>query len=217
VATGKKAAPRRKAAASTSASRSGTPAARAARAAKEKRALRNRLIFGGLLLVVAGVVIFASATSNGGGADVDAQLGAGAGSCTVDTRSDPISAQGVHVPKPTYEVNPPAGGSHLNAAAEPGFYKPDEVPADGELVHAMEHGFVVLWYRPDLPAAKMDALSTLSDSLGRELLLAPRASLTGEVAVTAWHHRMLCGELVPEKVRLFTRTYVDQGPEKGFL
>ncbi len=91
------------------------------------------------------------------------------------------------------------------------------MPPDGQLVHAQEHGFVILWYRPDLPEAKVAQLEALSDQFGRELLLVPRASLEGEVAVTAWHRRMRCGELVPEKVALFAREYVDKGPEKGFL
>jgi hypothetical protein len=206
VATKKKAPPRK--------------AAGATRKAKEARALRNRLIFGGLLIVLAGVVVFAAARpEGGGGGSVDDQLQIGAGSCTTDRNSDPDAKTAAenHVPNPTYEVDPPAGGPHLDRAANPGFYTESNLPKDGELVHAQEHGFVVLWYQPDRSNEKRRQLEQLSDNLGRELIVVPRASLPGEVAVTAWHHRMLCGELVPEKVALFTRSYVDQGPEKGFL
>jgi hypothetical protein len=203
VATKKKAPPRK--------------AAGATRKAKEARALRNRLIFGGLLIVLAGVVVFAAARP-GGGPSVDDQLRLGAGSCTTDRDFDgDASNQGNHVAAPTYEVDPPAGGPHLATAANPGFYVESNVPKDGALVHAMEHGCVVLWYRPDLTHEKRQQLETLSDSLGRELLVVPRSSLQGEVAVTAWHRRLLCAEVVPEKIALFTRSYVDQGPEKGFL
>ena len=195
-----------------------SPAAQASRRDKDARALRNRLIIGGVLIVLAGIVIYAAARPSAG-PSVDDQLQAGAGSCTTDRRSDPdaTSVELNHVPNPTYEVDPPAGGPHLSTAANPGFYTESNVPKDGELVHAQEHGFVVLWYRPDLPNEKRQQLEQLSDNLGRELIVAPREDLTGEVAVTAWHRRMLCGELVPEKVALFTRSYVDQGPEKGFL
>lgn len=194
-------------------------AAGATRKAKEARALRNRLIFGGLLIVLAGVVVFAAARPEGGGGSIDDQMQVGAGSCTTDRKSDPDAKTAAenHVPRPTYGVDPPAGGPHLDRAANPGFYTESNLPKDGELVHAQEHGFVVLWYRPGLPNEKRRQLEQLSDSLGRELIVVPRASLPGEIAVTAWHHRMLCGELVPEKVALFTRNYVDQGPEKGFL
>ncbi len=181
--------------------------------------LRNRLLIGGLLIVLAGVVVFAAARP-GNDTSIDDQLATGAGSCAVDREFDEMRpGQGIHVPKPTYEVDPPSGGSHLDTAAKPGFYRPkgDTIPPDGELVHAQEHGFVVLWYRPDVPAETMTQLERLSDTFGRELILVPRASLTGEVAVTAWHRRLLCGSLVPEKVALFTREHVNKGPEKGFL
>ena len=193
------------------------PAAQASRREKEARALRNRIIIGGLLLVLAGVVVFMAARP-GEGPDVTEGLEAGAGSCAYDTEFDGTARnQGDHVDAPTYEVDPPAGGPHLAQAANPGFYRAGEAPPDGQLVHAQEHGFVILWYRPDLPAEKMTQLEQLSDRLGRELLVVPRESLDGEVAVTAWHRRLLCGELVPDKVATFTREYVDQGPEKGFL
>ena len=191
--------------------------AQPSRQEKERRALRNRIVIGGLLLVLAGVVVFAAARP-GSGPSVSDQLEAGAGGCAYDTEFDgDASNQGDHITSPTFEVDPPAGGPHLAAAANPGFYRGGEAPPDGQLVHAQEHGFVVLWYRPDLPAERMTQLEQLSDSLGRELLLVPRPSLDGEVAVTAWHKRLLCEELVPSKVTLFTRSYVDQGPEKGFL
>ena len=193
-------------------------AAQPTRREKEARALRNRILIGGILLVLLGVVVFA-AVQDDGNADVVEQLEAGAGGCAYDTDYDgDASNQGDHVARPTYEVDPPAGGPHLAQAANPGFYRPgSQVPPDGQLVHAQEHGFVILWYRPDLPDEKITELERLSDQFGRELLLVPRESLDGEVAVTAWHRRLLCRELVPEKVALFARSFVDQGPEKGFL
>lgn len=193
-------------------------AAQPTRQEKEARALRNRIIIGGVLLVVAGAVVFLAARP-GGGPSVSDQLETGAGACVYDTEHDGTARQqSDHIDSPTYEVDPPAGGAHLAAAANPGFYRQgQQVPPDGQLVHAQEHGFVILWYRPDVDADTMTQLEQLSDQFGRELLLVPRASLEGEVAVTAWHRRLLCAELVPEKVALFTRSYVDQGPEKGFL
>ena len=192
-------------------------AAQPSRQEKEARALRNRIIIGGLLLVLAGAVVFMAARP-GGGPSVVERLETGAGDCDYDTDFDGTARnQSDHVPNPTYEVDPPAGGPHLATPANPGFYRPGQAPPDGQLVHAQEHGFVILWYRPDLPQEKMTELEQLSDRFGRELLLVPRESLEGEVAVTAWHRRLLCRTLVPEKVALFTEEFVDQGPEKGFL
>lgn len=217
----KKAAPKKPATARSTSAASATssrprPAAQRSRQEKEKRALRNRLIAGAVLLVVIGAVVFSAVSSGDGAASALGPLDEGAGNCTLDSKADRAGPE-THIPKPTYKVDPPAGGSHEPSAAKPGFYRAANVPPDGQLVHALEHGFVVLWHRPDLPAEKIDQIEALSDRLGRELIVAPRESLTGEVAVTAWKKRLLCGELVPEKVAEFSRLYRDKGPEKGFL
>jgi hypothetical protein len=81
----------------------------------------------------------------------------------------------------------------------------------------MEHGFVVLWYKPDLPAEEMAKVERISDRHGRELIVVPRRSLGGPVAVTAWHVRFLCSAIDAVPVSDFIRAHVDRGPEKGFL
>ena len=192
-------------------------AAQRARQAQEARALKRRLIVSGVLVVLAGAVVFFAAMPERGPSVPD-QLETGLGACRYDTEFDGTKAnQGDHVRTPTYEVDPPAGGPHLPSPAPPGFYTGDDVPADGGLVHAMEHGFVVLWISPDLSDEKMTQVEELSDRFGRELIVVERPALAGEVAVTAWHKRLLCGELVPEKVARFTTEFKDEGPEKGFL
>src|SRR5437867_10964397 len=70
--------------------------------------------------------------------------------CTTDTRADPGRN---HVSDPNYRVNPPAGGDHNPRPADAGVYEEATAPLDGNLVHALEHGFVVLWYRPAAPGA----------------------------------------------------------------
>jgi hypothetical protein len=180
---------------------------------RESRALRNRILTAGALLVVAGIVVFFAARPDPG-PSVPEQLKP----CRYDEKTDGTKAnQGAHVPNPTYKLDPPAGGPHLPTPANPGFYRGDDVPPDGALVHAMEHGFVVLWFKSGLSDDKMQQIEDLSDQFGRELIVAERPSLTDEVAITAWHHRALCASLDPSKVEIFTRAYKDQGPEKGFL
>lgn len=209
--------PRAKAApASRKGSGAKRPAAQPTRREKEARALRNRLVFGALALVVAGGVIFLAARPDPARPVIE-RLEAGAGGCDYDTKRDQMVGLDEHIPNPTFKVDPPAGGAHEPQAANPAFYRPGKAPSDGQLVHANQHGFIVLWYRPDLPPDKVASLEELSDEFGRELIVAPRPSLRGEVAVTAWHKRLVCTELAPEKVALFTRSFKDQGPEKGFL
>jgi len=178
---------------------------------REKRSMRNRMLFAGVLLLVVGAIVFTAVRdSTGSGPDITSEF------CVEDSEFDGASRD--HISNPTYEVNPPAGGAHTPAPAQPGFYREGrELPSDGQLVHAMEHGFVVLWHKPDLGAADMGRIETLSDRFGRELIVVPRLSLGGPVAVTAWHRRLLCSEIDADAIAAFVEKYADKGPEKGFL
>jgi hypothetical protein len=201
------------------------PASRRSRAeelrkAAERRRTRIRMVATSVVLAIIGAIAI-SATVNSRNGDAN---GNGTGttvpsaSCKGDPKYDGESR--AHVANPTYKVNPPAGGAHTPQAALPGFYHPgDKAPSDGELVHAMEHGFIVLWYRPDLSPEDMRAIATLSDRFGRELIVVPRASLppSTPVVVTAWHHRLLCSAIDAEAIASFVEKYRDKGPEKGFL
>ncbi|MDP8975048.1 MAG: DUF3105 domain-containing protein [Actinomycetota bacterium] len=138
-----------------------------------------------------------------------------AGSCEYDTRADRTDpAPRNHVPTPAYEVDPPAGGNHTAQAARPAVYSEGQVPSDGQVVHAMEHGDVVLWHRPDLSPEDRSALQRVFDTYERDVLMVPRATLGGPVAATAWGQRLLCATVEPEALDLFTRTYRDKGPER---
>ena len=178
--------------------RTSSTAARRRQAAGEAKALRRRIYTAGALLVVAGVVVFLAARP-GGGPSIPDQLKP----CRYDEKVD--------------GVDPPAGGARSKDPAPPGFHRGKDIPSDGELVRAMERGFVVLWFKPGLSADKMKQVEALSDRFGRELIVVERPSLTDDVAVTAWHKRMLCSELAPDRVAIFTNAYKDQGPEKGYL
>jgi hypothetical protein len=137
------------------------------------------------------------------------------GGCTVDSRTDPGRA---HVPQATYTVDPPAGGDHDPVPAPAGFYDRSDVPADGHHVHSLEHGFVVVWYRPgDVPAATVEGLRDLARR-HRWVLVAPRPSLPTALAATAWHRRLLCPDpgAAEGPIGDFVTAFRNQGPEKGF-
>ena len=138
-----------------------------------------------------------------------------AGSCRVDGRSDPDSGTGRnHVASPSFEVNPPAGGNHTAQAASAGEFTATNVPSEGQIVHALEHGYVALWYRPDIPDDTVETLRGLRNDFDRDVLLIPRPNLPVTVAATAWHHRLLCDMAEPEALRRFVDAYRNKGPER---
>ena len=137
-----------------------------------------------------------------------------AGECRYDTRTD-SGAEHVAGPPP-YQVDPPAGGDHTSQAAAAGIYREGQIPPDGPLVHALEHGFVIIWYRAG-DAGAMAGAEALGEEFSEETLIVPRLSLDVDVAATAWHRRLLCPSLEEGPLRAFIQGYRDKGPEKGFL
>jgi len=205
------------------AARKPTRAEVAAAEAARRRAQRNRLVALGavvLLAVVVGVVV----ASKGGApkkgsakkaATPPASSATGV-NCTTDTKSDSFTTPGGHVPDPTYKVDPPDGGDHLPTPSPPGIFTAENAPADGAAVHSMEHGYVVIWYRPDLPAADRATLEAVTRAHASDLLLVPRPTLPGDrpVAATAWHHRLLCTGVDQIRLNTFVTDFANKGPER---
>ena len=84
-----------------------------------------------------------------------------------------------------YDTTPPAAGRHFAAAAEDGAY--DKPPDAKELVHSMEHGRVVVWFKKSLPEDQRADLKALFDDDSYQLLLTPDPTkMKYAVAATAW-------------------------------
>lgn len=184
----------------------------AARRQRNRRVLLGRIAIGGVLAIVvigAGAFVFTNRAREA------AWIGrVEAGSCEFDRRSDTDSGTGRnHVPNVSYEVNPPAGGNHDPQPAPPGVYQGGTVPDDGQLVHSLEHGYVILWHRPDIAKEALDELLGVRAELERDVLVAPRPSLPVPVAATAWHQRLLCDEVEPEALAIFVENARNKGPE----
>ena len=187
----------------------------AAEAARRRKAARTRaLIAGGLVAVLAllTVTIVNSRRSNDG---VEADLES-SGACKYDTRADGDDGPGRnHVTGDiTYQVDPPSGGNHNPTAAGPGVYTLESKPPDGQIVHAQEHGYVTLWYKPDVAPATVDQLRELANRYNRDVLLVPRPTMEPAVAATAWNRRLLCSEPDGKALEQFITEYRNKGPEK---
>lgn len=184
----------------------------AAQRQKRRRSLIRRGIGLGVVLVAVGLVV-AVIINNRRASERTVRRIEAAG-CRFDRANDSDAGPGRnHVPgSPSYRVNPPAGGNHAASPAGPTVYA--DAPPDGQVVHAMEHGDVVLWHRPDVAVEAVAQLREVAARYADDVLVVPRASLTVPVAATAWHRRVLCPEPNQGSIELFVRSYRDKGPEK---
>ncbi len=190
----------------------------AAEAARRRKATRTRALIAGGLVAVLALLTFTIVNSRRSNSRVISELES-SGACNYDTRTDSDGGAGRnHVNgNVTYEVNPPSGGDHNPSPSPPGIFTVENRPTDAQIVHALEHGFVAIWHRPDLDAAGLDQLRELAREYSKEVLLVPRESLTQPVAATAWHRRLLCDRPDVAALERFITAYRDKGPETGFL
>lgn len=181
--------------------------------ARRAAALRKRLIAAGLGLVLVGAVGAYLVNDRRQDAALNEALEAG-GTCRADDESDPTRPAGQnHIPAPTFAVDPPAGGDHTAAVARSGAYAGEAVPEDGQLVHALEHGYVVVWHQGDLADDEKQQLQDFVEERAPDAILAERASLEVPVAATAWGQRLLCDGLELDALAAFHDAHVDNGPE----
>ena len=83
-----------------------------------------------------------------------------------------------------YNSVPPTSGPHFPFAANTGIYTSPVAPAS--FVHTMEHGHVVIAYRPDLPRSEVQELQDLTRQHGDEVLLTPYPGLPRAISLAAW-------------------------------
>ena len=184
----------------------------AERKARRRASLRRAGATSAVVLVALGVVATVVVLNRRSDAQLRTDLTAD--SCEVDTRADPTGPAGRnHVPSPSYQVNPPAGGDHLAAAARAGVYTGNSVPDDGLLVHALEHGYVIAWHRPDLPEDQRARLEDLQRRHDDDVIVAERSDLPVPVAATAWRQRLLCQQVESGPLNRFVAEYVGKAPE----
>jgi putative peptide zinc metalloprotease protein len=83
-----------------------------------------------------------------------------------------------------YNSNPATSGPHYGAAVAPGIYR-SSLP-DGQTVHALEHGRVVIHYRPGTQAEVVAKLESIGKRFARDTVVHPNPRLDSQIALTAW-------------------------------
>ena len=88
--------------------------------------------------------------------------------------------------KPTDPFNPPTAGGHYPDPAGDGAYS--EAPPVSRLVHADEHGRVIVWFKRSLPEDARANLKAFFDEDTYQMLLTPNTTgMPYQVAATAWN------------------------------
>lgn len=117
----------------------------------------------------------------------------------------------------TYNTNPPAGGNHYgDSTTHADFY--DKAPADGYLVHSLEHGAVILWYKPDITASESANLQSIFNSVSvSKKIMVPRDNLDAPVALTSWGRILKLQTIDENQIKAYMETNEDRGPEKAAI
>jgi len=123
-----------------------------------------------------------------------------------------------HVPtgqRVSYRTNPPNSGPHYAQWAPPGFY--DRTLPDELLVHNLEHGHVIIHYRPDALTPEIEqhilGLTRSWTDNWAAVLAVPRPGMQHAFTLAAWRHLMRLDEYDRELVELFVDAFIGRGPE----
>ena len=207
---------------------------------------RKRMVgYGGgfvLVLAVVAVLVFVLAGSDESGGSVDPDVLPSGGSVPEQKEFDltkaaaaagcelrDVKASGSfdHTTDPNervkYNSNPPTSGRHYVIPADDGAYS--TAPTDEQLVHELEHGRVIIWFKPSLPADTRADLKALFDEDTYQMVLAPRRNMPYQVAASAWNgtpqpsglgRLITCDSVQPEMwdaLRAFRDEHRSNGPE----
>lgn len=132
--------------------------------------------------------------------------------------------------KGLWSTFPPSGGAHYFAWAIWGFYRQPVNPR--QVVHDEEHGAVVLWWGPKVPASTVDKLEAFYEQQPDGVFGTPIAGLGDKIALTAWTgntaeyyrkvngkyyygigHLAICPSFNQQAFATFRKAYRGEGPE----
>jgi hypothetical protein len=201
-------------------------------AAAARRRRMGYAVAGGLVAAVA-IALVAIAMASGGSSgdssaasasfpsagslpkrkETDLDAAATAAGCTLKTLKS--EGRGHTTNAVTYKSEPPTSGAHNPVPAHDAAYTKN--PGEEHLVHALEHGRVIYWFKPNAPASVRGTLKKLYDEDKALVILAPNARpMPYEVAATAWTQLLGCpkyNDRVPDAFRAFRDAYRLKGPE----
>ena len=190
-----------------------------------------------VIAVAVGVVLASggSSPSSSGSSSVKAALlAAGCTYRDVPPKPPRVDPTNYHADFPTlttstkgaWSTDPPSGGGHYALWAVWGFYTTPVNPR--QVVHNEEHGAVVIWWGPKVPAATVAELHRFYEQAPAGMFGTPYPSLGDKIALTAWTgdptryyanhyygigHIAVCSSFNQTAFAAFRTAYVGHGPE----
>ena len=137
----------------------------------------------------------------------------------------PIEGNRQHEPQGTpiqYRNRPPSSGDHYDQPSTYGVFQAP-VPT-GNWVHNLEHGAVVVLYRPDLcDASCVNAVRDTYNSAPssqlfpgyKKMIVTPYTDMDHAVATVAWGWLDEMDQADKDRILAFYRAHVDRGPEQA--
>lgn len=116
---------------------------------------------------------------------------------------------------PAYRSNPPTSGPHWTGVAGPGIKY--EIVPDELILHSMEHGAAVVWYRDGLESSEIDKIKTAFNSASGKKIMLARKDLDVPVALTSWNYLLKLDIIDKAKIKEFIETNNDRAPEKASI
>ncbi len=126
-----------------------------------------------------------------------------------DLGGEHVARGAAHSP---YNSNPPTSGPHWSDVAGAGI-KTEAVP-DELILHSMEHGAVVVWYKEGLLQADVDKITEAFNQASGKKIMLPRANLDVPVALTSWGYLLKLNSIDQNTIKEFIETNSDRAPEK---
>lgn len=121
----------------------------------------------------------------------------------------------VHVARgeshPAYNSNPPTSGWHWNDVAGAGIK--DKAIPDELVLHSMEHGAAVLWYKEGLDERDINKIKEVFNNASGKKIMLPRKDLDVPVALTSWGYLLKLKTIDLEKIKEFIETNNNRAPE----
>ena len=177
---------------------------------------RNALTIGSAVLVAAlvvGLIIWQREETGGPIGDVGvaaAQANCGEIEEHEEQEADHIGTGEQHEP---YNSSPPTSGPHYEVPADTAFYTEQREPE--QMLHNLEHGQIVIWYRPDAPSEIKEQIETLVRQQPAATAAVPYSDIEApnNFVLSAWGSSRACEKVSQEVVDDFRREFQGKGPE----